>query len=51
MACSAAQRPTTMTCCRAPPPVPEADTWAMLLAGLGLVGWQARRRKAAASAG
>ncbi|NVM79902.1 hypothetical protein FHW83_005744 [Duganella sp. SG902] len=25
-------------------PVPEADTWAMLLAGLGLVGWQARRR-------
>jgi hypothetical protein len=26
-------------------PVPEADTWAMLLAGLGLIGWQARRRK------
>jgi len=25
-------------------PVPEADTWAMLLAGLGLLGWQARRR-------
>lgn len=25
-------------------PVPEAETWAMLLAGLGLVGWQARRR-------
>ncbi|HEX5341730.1 MAG TPA: MHFG family PEP-CTERM protein [Duganella sp.] len=25
-------------------PVPEADTWAMLLAGLGIVGWQARRR-------
>lgn len=25
-------------------PVPEADTWAMLLAGLGLIGWQARRR-------
>ncbi len=25
-------------------PVPEADTWAMLLAGLGLVGWAARRR-------
>lgn len=24
--------------------VPEADTWAMLLAGLGLVGWAARRR-------
>ncbi|MHA4866134.1 MHFG family PEP-CTERM protein [Duganella sp. PWIR1] len=33
-------------------PVPEADTWGMLLAGLGLVGWQARRRaKAAAKAG
>lgn len=29
-------------------PVPEADTWAMLLAGLGLVGWQARRRAKAA---
>lgn len=27
--------------------VPEADTWAMLLAGLGLVGWAARRRAAA----
>jgi len=25
-------------------PVPEAETWAMLLAGLSLVGWQARRR-------
>ncbi|SHN12273.1 PEP-CTERM motif-containing protein [Duganella sacchari] len=25
-------------------PVPEADTWAMLLAGLGLLSWQARRR-------
>jgi hypothetical protein len=25
-------------------PVPEADTWAMLLAGLGLVGFAARRR-------
>ncbi|MCA1925049.1 MAG: PEP-CTERM sorting domain-containing protein [Thiobacillus sp.] len=24
--------------------VPEADTWAMLLAGLGFVGWAARRR-------
>lgn len=24
--------------------VPEADTWAMLLAGLGLIGWRARRR-------
>ncbi|MRW82571.1 PEP-CTERM sorting domain-containing protein [Pseudoduganella sp. FT26W] len=32
-------------------PVPEADTWAMLLGGLGLVGWAARRRaKAAAGA-
>lgn len=28
-------------------PVPEADTWAMLLAGLGLVGWKARRRRGA----
>lgn len=27
-------------------PVPEADTWAMLLAGLGLVGFMARRRLA-----
>ncbi len=27
--------------------VPEADTWAMLLAGLGFVGWAARRRKQA----
>ena len=26
-------------------PVPEADTWAMMLAGLGLVGYLARRRK------
>lgn len=26
-------------------PVPEADTWAMLLAGLGLVGTAARRKK------
>lgn len=24
--------------------VPEAETWAMMLAGLGLVGWMARRR-------
>ena len=33
-------------------PVPEADTWAMLLAGISLVGWQTRRRlrKAAAQA-
>lgn len=28
-------------------PVPEADTWAMLLAGLGLTGWIVRRRRAA----
>ncbi len=27
-------------------PVPEPETWAMLLAGLGLVGWAARRRTA-----
>ncbi|GAB4167800.1 MAG: hypothetical protein Fur0039_05810 [Rhodocyclaceae bacterium] len=26
-------------------PVPEPQTWAMLLAGLGLVGWVARRRR------
>lgn len=26
-------------------PVPEAETYAMMLAGLGLVGWMARRRK------
>ncbi|MCA1925502.1 MAG: choice-of-anchor I family protein [Thiobacillus sp.] len=26
-------------------PVPEAETYAMMLAGLGLVGWAARRRK------
>jgi hypothetical protein len=34
-----------------PTPVPEADTWAMLLAGLGLVGFAARRvrRKQAGS--
>jgi MYXO-CTERM domain-containing protein len=25
--------------------VPEADTWAMFLAGLGLLGWMARRRR------
>lgn len=25
-------------------PVPEADSWALLLAGLGLIGWRARRR-------
>lgn len=28
-------------------PVPEPETWALLLAGLGLVGFAARRRKAA----
>lgn len=28
-------------------PVPEPETWAMLLAGLGLVGWVARRGKEA----
>ncbi len=27
-------------------PVPEAETWAMLLAGLGLVGMQIRRKTA-----
>lgn len=27
------------------PAIPEADTWAMLLAGLGLVGFMAKRRK------
>lgn len=25
-------------------PVPEADTWALMLAGLGMVGWRLRRR-------
>ena len=28
-------------------PVPEPETYALMLAGLGLVGWAARRRKAA----
>lgn len=28
-------------------PVPEPETWAMLLAGLGMLGWTARRRQAA----
>ena len=27
-------------------PVPESETWAMLMAGLGLIGWRARRRNA-----
>lgn len=27
-------------------PVPEADTWTLMLAGLGLVGWAVRRRAA-----
>jgi hypothetical protein len=32
-------------------PVPEAETWAMLLTGLGLIGWMSRRRgKTAAKA-
>ena len=26
-------------------PVPEANTWAMMMAGLGLVGFQLRRRQ------
>lgn len=29
----------------APVPVPEADTYALMLAGLGLVGWMSRRRR------
>jgi hypothetical protein len=28
-----------------PPPVPEPETYAMLLAGLGLLGWTAKRRR------
>ena len=31
-------------------PVPEAETWAMLLAGLGLVGAIARRRRSTTGA-
>jgi hypothetical protein len=27
-------------------PVPEAETYALMLAGLGMVGWMVRRRKA-----
>jgi hypothetical protein len=34
-----------------PTPVPEADTWAMLLAGLGLVGFAARRARRKPTAG
>lgn len=30
-----------------PPPIPEPETYAMLLAGLGLIGFMGRRRKAA----
>lgn len=30
----------------AAPPVPEAHEWAMIAAGLGLVGWVARKRRA-----
>ena len=29
-----------------PPGIPEADTWAMLIAGFGMVGFAARRRRA-----
>jgi hypothetical protein len=39
----ALQEPTTSS------PVPEPETYALMLAGLGLLGWQARRRKAAAN--
>jgi hypothetical protein len=31
------------------PPVPEAATWAMMVAGLGIVGAAMRRRKTAVS--
>ncbi len=31
-------------------PVPEPGIWALMAGGLGLVGWQARRRRAAAAA-
>jgi len=34
----------TLNAQSAPTPVPEADNWAMLLAGLGLVGFAVRRR-------
>ena len=30
-------------------PVPEPETWALLMAGFGAMGWAARRRKAAAA--
>ena len=32
-----------------PPPVPEADTWVMLLVGSGLVAYQLRRKQRAVS--
>lgn len=31
------------------PPVPEAETYAMMLAGLGMMGWVARRKKKSSS--
>ena len=34
-----------VTTAMAPPPIPEPETYAMLLAGLGLLGWTARRRR------
>jgi hypothetical protein len=30
------------------PPIPEPETYALMAAGLGVVGWVARRRKVAA---
>lgn len=38
---------TSMTVSAALAPVPEPETYAMMLAGLGLVGWAGRRRKQA----
>ena len=32
-----------------PSPLPEPGTWAMMLIGFGLIGWQARRKAAAAA--
>lgn len=37
--------PVVATASPPPPPVPEPETYAMLLAGLGLLGFTARRRK------